>query len=131
MKTCVLIVDDDERYVELLEFNLVEQGYRVITTTRPAEAVEIASREHPQVAILDVMMPEMDGFTLARALLRLPEIGKMPIIFLTAKGQGGDRLEGFEAGAVDYLTKPFLPTDLIARIEKVLRVYRRSEVSSE
>ena len=131
MKTCVLIVDDDERYVELLEFNLVEHGYHVVTTTHPAEAVEIASRERPQVAILDVMMPEMDGFTLARALLRLPEVHRMPIIFLTAKGQGGDRLEGFEAGAVDYLTKPFLPTDLITRIEKVLRCYRKSEVSSE
>jgi DNA-binding response OmpR family regulator len=131
MNPCVLIVDDDERYVELLEYNLAEHGYHVVTTTHPAQAIEIASREHPHVAILDVMMPEMDGFALARALMRLPEVGKMPIIFLTAKGKGGDRLEGFEVGAVDYLTKPFLSTDLIARIEKVLRIYRKSEVSSE
>jgi DNA-binding response OmpR family regulator len=130
MKACVLIVDDDERYVELLEFNLTEQGYRVLTTTRSAEAVEIARRERPDVAILDVMMPEMDGYMLARALLRHPEIGRMPIIFLTARGHGGDRLEGFEAGAVDYLTKPFLYTDLVSRIEKVLNTHRTTEVHS-
>ncbi|MFH1010367.1 MAG: response regulator [bacterium] len=128
MNACVLIVDDDERYVELLEFNLSEHGYRVITTTRPADAVEIARRERPDVAILDVMMPEVNGYELARALLRHPDIGRMPIIFLTAKGHGGDRFEGFEAGAVDYLTKPFLYTDLVSRIEKVLSACRKTEV---
>ena len=127
MKACVLIVDDDERYVDLLEFNLTEEGYRVLATTRPAEAVEIARREIPDVAILDVMMPELDGFELARTLLQLPEARRMPIIFLTATGQSGDRLEGFDAGAVDYLTKPFLPADLLSRIEDVLAARKTTE----
>jgi DNA-binding response OmpR family regulator len=127
MKASVLIVDDDERYVDLLEFNLTEEGYRVLATTQPAEAVEIARREKPDVAILDVMMPELDGFALARALLQVPEARGMPIIFLTAKGQGEDRLEGFDVGAVDYLTKPFLPTDLLSRIEEVLAARKATE----
>lgn len=127
MKACILVVDDDERYLELLEFNLTEQGYRVVATTRPSEAVEMARREQPDVAILDVMMPEMDGFALARALLRPSEARRIPIIFLTAKGQGPDRLEGFEAGAVDYLTKPFVPADLLSHIEKILTARKIAE----
>lgn len=131
MKPCILVVDDDERYVELLEFNLSEQGYRIFVATRSEDALNIARRERPDVALLDVMMPEMDGFALARAMRELPETRHVPIIFLSAKGQGVDRANGFEAGAIDYLVKPFQHTELVERIERVLALRKGTETIHE
>ena len=114
----ILVVDDEELLVKGIRFNLQNDGYTVITGTNGLEALQLAKTEQPDLIILDVMMPEMDGLT-ACALIR--EFSDVPIILLTAKIQDMDKLMGFEQGADDYLTKPFNILELKARIRALLR----------
>ena len=114
----ILVVDDEELLVKGIRFNLQNEGYEIITGSNGAEAVEKAQQHTPDLIILDVMMPEMDGMT---ACARIREFSNVPIILLTAKTDDMDKLMGFEHGADDYVTKPFNILELKARVRALLR----------
>ena len=114
----ILVVDDEELLVKGIRFNLQNEGYEIITGSNGMEAVEKAKDCNPDLIILDVMMPEMDGMT---ACARIREFSNVPIILLTAKTDDMDKLMGFEHGADDYVTKPFNILELKARVRALLR----------
>ena len=114
----ILVVDDEALLVKGIRFNLKSDGYEVITGSNGQEAVDLAKAEQPDLIILDVMMPVMDGLT---ACARIREFSDVPIILLTAKTDDMDKLMGFDHGADDYLTKPFNILELKARIRALLR----------
>ena len=114
----ILVVDDEELLVKGIRFNLQNDGYEVISGSNGLEAVQLAQSEKPDLIVLDVMMPEMDGMT---ACSKIREFSNVPIIHLTAKADDMDKLMGFENGADDYLTKPFNILELKARIRALLR----------
>jgi len=114
----VLVVDDESRMVEFISMNLELEGFRVVRAANGSEALEKASKEHPDLVLLDIMMPEMDGF---ETLEGLRETTSVPVIFLTAKSEEVDRIKGLDLGADDYIAKPFSPRELVSRIRAVLR----------
>ena len=114
----ILVVDDEELLVKGIRFNLQNEGYEILTGSNGVEAVEMAKQNAPDLIILDVMMPEMDGMT---ACARIREFSNVPIILLTAKTDDMDKLMGFENGADDYVTKPFNILELKARVRALLR----------
>ncbi len=114
----ILVVDDEELLVKGIRFNLMNEGYEVITGSTGLEALQKAQAEAPDLIVLDVMMPEMDGLT---ACGKIREFSNVPIILLTAKADDMDKLMGFDSGADDYLTKPFNILELKARIRALLR----------
>lgn len=114
----ILVVDDEALLVKGIRFNLKNEGYDVITGSNGQEAVEMAQKEQPDLIVLDVMMPVMDGLT---ACSKIREFSDVPIILLTAKVEDMDKLIGFDHGADDYLTKPFNILELKARIRALLR----------
>jgi DNA-binding response OmpR family regulator len=118
MSTTILVVDDEPRYIRLMEANLTSEGYQVITALNGQEAVEIVADKHPELVLLDIMMPGVDGFT---ACERIREFSNVPIIVVTAKGEERDRVRGLDLGADDYIVKPFSATELLARVRSVLR----------
>jgi two-component system response regulator RegX3 len=125
MKTHVLLVDDDALTAKLIDFMLTDAGYEMHTLADPRRVGDYL-RENPiDLILLDIMLPHMDGFTIAKQVRR--EYPDIPIIFLSARGMVGDKVEGFAQGADDYVAKPFEPTELLARIQAVLRRYRRAE----
>lgn len=114
----ILVVDDEELLVKGIRFNLQNEGYDVITGSNGLEALSLCEKEQPNLIVLDVMMPEMDGIT---ACSKIREFSDVPIILLTAKTEDMDKLIGFDSGADDYLTKPFNILELKARIRALLR----------
>ena len=114
----ILIVDDEPRYLRLLEANLRTEGYEVVTAADGAQAVDVFSNQPIDLVLMDVMMPKLDGFG---ATQRIREFSNTPIIILTAKGDEQDRVRGLDLGADDYLVKPFSATELLARVRAVLR----------
>ena len=116
--TKVLLIEDDERIAEPLLFGLHQEGFAALHANTGPQGLELASREQPDLVLLDVMLPEMDGFTLCRTLRRHSAV---PILMLTARGQELDRVMGLEIGADDYIVKPFSFRELVARIRAVLR----------
>ena len=120
VKPKILVVDDEPEAVELLEFNLKQAGYVVSTAGDGAEALKRARTQTPDMIVLDVMLPEMDGFEICKSLRLDSSTAKIPIIMLTAKAAEIDRVLGLELGADDYLTKPFSPRELLLRIKKIL-----------
>ena len=114
----ILVVDDEDLLVKGIRFNLQNEGYEVLTGSNGLEALQIAQSSAPDLIVLDVMMPEMDGLT---ACAKIREFSNVPIILLTAKADDMDKLMGFENGADDYLTKPFNILELKARIRALLR----------
>ena len=114
----ILVVDDEELLVKGIRFNLQNEGYDVITGCNGAEAVLFCKNETPDLVVLDVMMPEMDGLAACR---KIREFSDVPVILLTAKADDMDKLMGFDSGADDYLTKPFNILELKARIRALLR----------
>jgi two-component system KDP operon response regulator KdpE len=114
----ILVVDDESRIVRFVQMNLELEGYQVAQAGTGMEALEKVRDELPDMVLLDVMMPEMDGF---ETLERLREISTVPVIMLTVKGDEEDRIRGLELGADDYVTKPFSPRELASRIRAVLR----------
>lgn len=114
----ILVVDDEQLLVKGIRFNLQNDGYEVIVGYNGVEALELAKAEQPDLIILDIMMPEMDGLT---ACVKIREFSDVPIILLTAKADDMDKLMGFEQGADDYLTKPFNILELKARVRALLR----------
>ena len=120
----ILVVDDEDLLVKGIRFNLQNDGYEVITGSNGLEAIENTQTQKPDLIILDVMMPEMDGLT---ACAKIREFSNVPIILLTAKTTDMDKLMGFENGADDYLTKPFNILELKARVKALLRRSRPQE----
>ena len=124
MKMKILVVDDEALLVKGIRFNLQNEGYEVITGSDGLEAVQAVQTQHPDLVVLDVMMPNMDGLS---ACAKIREFSDVPIIMLTAKGDDMDKLIGFDHGADDYLTKPFNILELKARIRALLRRAGRTE----
>ena len=121
----ILIVDDEPRYLRLLEANLRTEGYEVATAQDGVQALDIFSAQPIDLVLLDVMMPRLDGFGVCQ---RLREFSNVPIVILTARGEEQDRVRGLDLGADDYLVKPFSATELLARVRAVLR---RAQVPAE
>jgi len=117
----VLLVEDEEDIREMVHFNLFKERYQVLLASDGQAAVDMAKKEFPELIVLDVMLPKMDGFEVCEHLKKDPQTKKIPIIMLTAKGEEEDVIKGLEVGADDYITKPFSPKVLLARIKAVLR----------
>ena len=122
MTPTLLIIDDDNRLNQLLKDFLKDFGYVVVTATHPAKGLKILKQASPDLVILDIMLPEMDGFEVCRVIRQASNV---PIIMLTARGEVTDKVVGLELGADDYLAKPFEPRELVARIQSVLRRTRQ------
>ncbi|MEJ2721982.1 MAG: response regulator [bacterium] len=116
----ILVVDDEVYILHILDFSLGAEGFDVITANNGELAVEKAIQERPDLIVLDVMMPVLDGYETCRRLKRESETKHIPVILLTAKGREADKRLGFEVGAVDYIVKPFSPNRLIGRIEEII-----------
>jgi len=127
MKEKVLIVEDEKDIVKMLEYNLKKEGFRVISACDGEDALDLAVREHPDILLLDLMLPGIDGLEVCRSLKKENKTSSIPVIMLTAKGQESDKVVGLELGADDYITKPFSPRELIARIKAVLRRAKEKE----
>jgi len=121
MKEKILIVEDEKDIIKMLEYNLKKEGFRVIAARDGEDALDLAVRDHPDLILLDLMLPGMDGLEVCKALKKESKASSIPIIMLTAKSQESDKVVGLELGADDYITKPFSPRELIARIKAVLR----------
>lgn len=120
-KEKILIVDDEEHIIELLKFNLLNAGYEILTANNGIDAVKIAKSEKPNLLLLDLMLPGIDGFDVCKEIKRNNEMKNTSIIMLTAKGEELDKILGLELGADDYITKPFSVRELLARVKAVLR----------
>jgi DNA-binding response OmpR family regulator len=116
----ILAADDDEDILELVTFRLERSGYTVLQARDGEEAFQLAKEKKPDLAVLDVMMPKMDGFELTRRLRAEEATSRIPIILLTARAQDADLQQGFDAGADDYIRKPFSPQELRARVQSIL-----------
>ena len=127
----VLIVDDEEHIVELLQFNLVNAGYKVITANNGLGALKKVKENKPDLLLLDLMLPGMDGLDVCKEIKRDKETSKTSIIMLTAKSEELDKILGLELGADDYITKPFSIRELLARVKAVLRRSNLDEISEE
>jgi two-component system KDP operon response regulator KdpE len=114
----ILIVDDEERMVRFIRLNLEHDGFQVIEAFRGAQAIDRLRSALPDLVLLDVMLPDIDGFEVLRTIR---EVSSVPVIMLTAKGEEEDRIRGLELGADDYITKPFSPRELVSRVKAVLR----------
>jgi DNA-binding response OmpR family regulator len=128
MNTRILVVDDEPRYLRLLEANLLTEKYEVFTATDGEEALESFSANPVDLVLLDVMLPRMDGFSVCQ---RIRQFSNVPIIMLTAKGEEQDRVRGLDVGADDYLVKPFSVMELLARVRAVLRRAQVTETEQD
>lgn len=128
MAKTILVVDDEQRLVSLVESYLKQEGYRVVTAYNGREALTVAQRESPDLIVLDVMMPEMDGYEFMR---KHRADNNTPIILLTARVDDEEKVIGLEVGADDYMTKPFRPRELVARVRAVLRRAGEREPSAK
>ena len=117
----ILVVEDENALVTLLRYNLEREGFQVIEAGDGEEALLLAREQQPDLILLDWMLPLLSGIEVCRQLRRLPETRSVPIIMLTARGEEGDKLRGLDSGADDYVTKPFSPSELIARVRAVIR----------
>jgi two-component system alkaline phosphatase synthesis response regulator PhoP len=123
----ILLVDDEPDILEIISYNLSGEGYQVITAENGIEAVKKAKKELPQLVILDVMMPEMDGIEACELIRKDANLKDAVITFLTARGEDYSQLAGFDAGADDYITKPIKPKVLISKVKALLRRFREED----
>lgn len=121
MGPMVLIIEDEEAIVTLLRYNLEREGFQVAVARDGEEGLAALSERRPDLAVVDWMLPYVSGLELCRQIRRRPETRHLPIIMLTARGEEADRVRGFEAGADDYVAKPFSPGEFVARVRAVLR----------
>ncbi len=128
-KETILFIEDEKNIVELVKYNLEQEGFRVLTATKGTTGLEAVLKERPALVLLDLMLPEMGGLEICKTLKKNEKTQLIPIIMLTAKGTESDKVVGLELGADDYITKPFSPRELVARIKAVLR--RSQEKPSE
>jgi two-component system, OmpR family, alkaline phosphatase synthesis response regulator PhoP len=117
----ILVVDDEEHIIELIKFNLENNGYKIVTADNGIDALKIAKDARPQLVLLDLMLPGMDGYDVCKEIRKDINTSSTPIIMITAKGEEFDKVLGLELGADDYLTKPFSVRELLARVKAVLR----------
>lgn len=115
----ILAVDDEKHIVRLVQINLLKEGYEVVTATNGREALEAVAQQKPDLIVMDVMMPEMDGFEALQKLKENPASADIPVIMLTAKAQDADVFKGWQSGADLYLTKPFNPQELITFVKRI------------
>jgi DNA-binding response OmpR family regulator len=122
--TKILVADDEMLYQHLLRVNLEKEGYEVVTASNGEEALDLVTSRHPDLVVLDIMMPKLDGIS---ACERIRQFSNVPIIMLTARSEEQDRVRGLNVGADDYIVKPFSATELVARVRAVLRRAKNSE----
>ena len=127
----ILLVDDEQDILEIVGYNLEQEGYQIITASDGKEAVAKAKKHLPQLIIMDVMMPEMDGMEACENIRKLPELSNVIITFLTARSEDYSQVAGFDAGADDYITKPIKPKLLVSKVKALLRRLKSEEKSSE
>ena len=126
----ILVVDDEADILELVAFNLERQQFKVLTADNGIAAVQVAKEKIPDLIVLDLMLPGMDGFSVYRELRADPRTSGIPVLMLTAKGEVNDRIAGLELGADDYVTKPFSPRELLLRIRALLKRTRKVTVDA-
>ncbi len=126
----VLVVDDETDILELVAFNLERQQFHVLTADNGISAVQIAREKLPDMIVLDLMLPGMDGFSVYKELRADPRTSSIPVLMLTAKGEVNDRIAGLELGADDYVTKPFSPKELLLRVKALLKRTRKVTVDA-
>ncbi|MFD2581842.1 response regulator transcription factor [Pedobacter vanadiisoli] len=127
----ILIVDDEPDILELIEYNLKKEGYQVFTATNGQEGITVAKKVHPDLIILDIMMPKMDGIEACRLMRAIPEFKNTFMVFLTARSEEYSEIAGFNVGADDYIAKPIKPRALVSRINAILRRNTGTEEVSE
>lgn len=127
----ILLVDDEQDILEIVGYNLSQEGYQIITATNGKEAIVKAKKELPQLIIMDVMMPEMDGMEACKNIRKMPELSNVIITFLTARSEDYSQVAGFDAGADDYITKPIKPKLLVSKVKALLRRLKHDEHASE
>jgi DNA-binding response OmpR family regulator len=131
VRSKILVVDDEPEAVDLLEFNLKQAGFDVVTAADGVEALKKTRAVLPNLIVLDLMLPEIDGLEVCKILRRDPSACRIPIIMLTAKATELDRIVGLELGADDYITKPFSPRELVLRVKKILERGRAPEAEAD
>lgn len=127
----ILLVDDEQDILEIVGYNLTQEGYQIVTASNGKEAIVKAKKELPQLIIMDVMMPEMDGMEACENIRKMPELSNVIITFLTARSEDYSQVAGFDAGADDYITKPIKPKLLISKVKALLRRLKDEEQNSE
>ncbi len=125
----ILLVDDEEDIIEFLSYNLEKEGYTVVTANNGIEAVKKAKKEKPDLILMDVMMPEMDGMTAVQEIKKIPALEDTVIMFLTARSEDYSQIAGFEAGSDDYVSKPVKPKVLMSRVKALLRRVKKSDAN--
>lgn len=125
----ILLVDDEPDIIEIVRYNLALEGYKIETAEDGEEAIFKAQKFRPQLVLLDVMMPKLNGIETCKRLRDIPELSEMVIAFLTARAEDFSQMNGFEAGADDYITKPIKPKVLVSRVKALLRRFRKKETN--
>src|SRR6185436_2956186 len=121
----ILVVEDERDVAELIAYNLAKEGYEVTTAASGTEALRLTREVAPDLVLLDIMVPQLNGWEVCRRLRQDPETGGIPVIMVTGRVEEGDKVLGFEMGADDYVTKPFSPRELVARVRAVMRRGRK------
>jgi two-component system alkaline phosphatase synthesis response regulator PhoP len=127
----ILLVDDEQDILEIVGYNLAQEGYQIATATNGKEAIAKAKKELPHLIIMDVMMPEMDGMEACENIRKLPELSNVIITFLTARSEDYSQVAGFDAGADDYITKPIKPKLLVRKVKALLRRLKNDDQTTE
>jgi len=125
----ILLVDDEPDILEIVGYNLSNEGYQIFTAENGNQAVKKAKKELPHLIILDVMMPEMDGMEACELIRKNPDLQNTLIVFLSARGEDYSQMAGFDAGADDYITKPIKPKVLVSKVKALLRRFKEEDVS--
>ena len=121
MPDTILLVEDESDVVDLLRYNLNKAGFSVLIATDGLTGLEMARKNRPEIVVLDLMLPGLDGYSVCKALKKDPDTEALPILMLTARGEPSERVHGLEIGADDYVTKPFSPRELVLRIQALLK----------
>ena len=127
----ILLVDDEPDILEIIGYNLAQEGYQIVTAKNGKEAILKAKKELPQLIIMDVMMPEMDGMEACENIRKIPQLSHTIITFLTARSEDYSQVAGFDAGADDYIAKPIKPKLLVSKVKALLRRLKEAEQNSE
>src|ERR1700686_4244060 len=131
MREKILVIEDEPDIAEVLQYNLEKEGYDVETARRGDTGFDAVRRDNPDLILLDLMLPGIDGLELTRMLKRDPSTSRLPIVMLTARGEEVDRIVGLELGADDYISKPFSPREVVLRVKAVLRRFQQEESVTE
>ena len=127
----ILVIEDEPDIAEVLQYNLEKEGFEVETARRGDTGFDAVRRDSPDLVLLDLLLPGIDGLELTRMLKRDPTTSRLPIVMLTARGEEEDRIVGLELGADDYISKPFSPREVVLRVKAVLRRFQQEESAAE